>query len=108
MENKVAMREVQKYVLIAQVFCLTGVICSAHMTFKDVFVPDTQRLPKAVDFATGPNQCLFLTRVIAGWIAVGCAMGAYDTCLQYVKQRSQFGAPLASFQVRHEFSDASY
>ncbi len=77
------------------------------MTFKDVFVPDTQRLPKAVDFATGPNQCLFLTRVIAGWIAVGCAMGAYDTCLQYVKQRSQFGAPLASFQVRHVLGDAS-
>ena len=80
---------------------LTRFIHSAHMTFDHVFVADTQRLPKAEDFASGPNNCLFLTRVIAGWIAVGCAMGAYDTCLQYVKQRAQFGAPLASFQVSH-------
>jgi hypothetical protein len=36
---------------------------------------------------------------VSGWIAVGCAMGAYDKCIEYLNQRKQFGCPLTGFQV---------
>jgi alkylation response protein AidB-like acyl-CoA dehydrogenase len=37
-------------------------------------------------------------RVGAGTVALGIAEGAYETALQYVKDRHQFGRPIAEFQ----------
>jgi 3-sulfinopropanoyl-CoA desulfinase len=37
-------------------------------------------------------------RVGAGTVALGIAEGAYETALQYVKDREQFGRPIAEFQ----------
>ena len=37
-------------------------------------------------------------RVGAGTVALGIAEGAYDTALEYVRQRQQFGRPIAEFQ----------
>ncbi|GAB5466977.1 MAG: acyl-CoA dehydrogenase [Rhodospirillales bacterium] len=37
-------------------------------------------------------------RVGAGTVALGIAQGAYETALAYVKERQQFGRPLAEFQ----------
>ena len=37
-------------------------------------------------------------RVGAGTVALGIATGAYETALGYVKQRQQFGRPIAEFQ----------
>jgi alkylation response protein AidB-like acyl-CoA dehydrogenase len=37
-------------------------------------------------------------RVGAGTVALGIAEGAYETALEYVKQRQQFGRPIAEFQ----------
>ncbi len=37
-------------------------------------------------------------RVGAGTVALGIAQGAYETALDFVKQRHQFGRPLAEFQ----------
>ena len=37
-------------------------------------------------------------RVGAGTVAYGIARGAYETALQYVKKREQFGRPIAEFQ----------
>ena len=36
------------------------------------------------------------------WQPVGAAMGVVDVCSRYIKQREQFGAPLASFQLIQE------
>lgn len=85
-EHKIALREVQ----------------NAHIKFENVFVPRNQRLPKTVNFATGPGLCLSVTRLLSSWIAVGCAMGAYDKCIEYLKQRKQFDRPLSGFQLVQE------
>lgn len=37
-------------------------------------------------------------RVGAGTVALGIAEGAYETALQYIKDRHQFGRPIAEFQ----------
>ncbi len=37
-------------------------------------------------------------RVGAGTVALGIAEGAYETALEYLKQRQQFGRPIAEFQ----------
>ena len=45
---------------------------------------------------------LSISRVLVAWQPIGIAMGAYDVCLRYVKQREQFGTPLAAFQLVQE------
>ncbi|KAK5576893.1 hypothetical protein RB653_001830 [Dictyostelium firmibasis] len=75
---------------------------NGHIFMKDCFIPESQRLPGAKDFNSGPGKCLFLTRIVVGWIALGVASNAYEKCLQYVKQRNQFGQPLAQFQLVQE------
>jgi O-antigen ligase len=40
--------------------------------------------------------------VSSAWQPVGAAMGIFDHALQYVKQRKQFGVPIASFQLVQE------
>jgi len=86
MENKIALRCVQ----------------NAHIEFLNLFVPDENHLPLARDFKSGPGASLFLTRIIAGWIAVGIAANAYERCLRYTMERKQFGIPLAQNQLIQE------
>ena len=85
-EGKVGLRSVQ----------------NVDIQLKDCFIPESLRLTNATSWATGPAQCLFYTRLIAAWIAVGCAMGAYEAALDYALSRKQFGKPLASFQIIQE------
>lgn len=84
-ENKISLRCVQ----------------NADMTFEDCFVPDSARLP-GVNAFSDTNKILALSRVMVAWMPVGMAMGAYDMAARYVKERRQFGAPLASFQLVQE------
>ncbi|MES1907858.1 MAG: hypothetical protein MHM6MM_000896 [Cercozoa sp. M6MM] len=85
-KNKIALRMVQ----------------NAHMTFNKVFVPDRNVMPKGRTFATGVGKALQLSRVFVGWLPVGICMGAYDAALAYLKKRTQFGAPLAAYQLMQE------
>src|SRR6185436_5082782 len=39
------------------------------------------------------------TRYLVGWEATGCQMGAFENALKYAQERSQFGKPIASFQL---------
>ena len=41
-------------------------------------------------------------RIMVAWQPVGLAMGVYDVCARYVKQREQFGSPLGGFQLIQE------
>eukprot|EP01112_Ceratiomyxa_fruticulosa_P000147 TRINITY_DN10169_c0_g1_i1.p1 TRINITY_DN10169_c0_g1~~TRINITY_DN10169_c0_g1_i1.p1 ORF type:complete len:445 (-),score=94.32 TRINITY_DN10169_c0_g1_i1:71-1354(-) len=77
-------------------------IQNAHIEMKACFVPDSQRLPLATDFSSGPGGSLFLTRILASFIAVGVALGAYEECKSYVLKRKQFGQPLAKMQIVQE------
>jgi glutaryl-CoA dehydrogenase len=63
-----------------------------------VRVPEADRLQNANSFAD-TAKVLKLTRAGVAWMAVGCAMGAYDNALAYATQRQQFGRPIAGFQL---------
>lgn len=84
-ENKIALRCVQ----------------NADMVFEECFVPDSARLPGVNSFQD-TNKVLAISRVMVSWLPVGMSMGVYDMCHRYLKEREQFGAPLASFQLVQE------
>ncbi|MDN5917203.1 MAG: acyl-CoA dehydrogenase family protein [Pseudonocardia sp.] len=70
----------------------------ADIELRDVRVPDENRL----EFARSFSDCgrvLANTRGICAWMALGHATAGYDAALRYVKERTQFGKPLASFQI---------
>jgi glutaryl-CoA dehydrogenase len=54
---------------------------------KDVFVPDNNRLAKALDFASGANNILKHSRLFVAWIAVGIAAGAYEAAHKFAIER---------------------
>lgn len=84
-ENKIALRCVQ----------------NADICLTEAFVPDADRLPGVSSFAD-TAKVLAISRIMVAWQPVGVAAGAYDMAARYLAQRSQFGAPLASFQLMQE------
>ena len=47
---------------------------------------------------------LAISRIMVAWQPVGLAMGVYDMANRYLKQREQFGNPLAAYQVTFQGS----
>ncbi|KAK4345524.1 hypothetical protein RND71_035700 [Anisodus tanguticus] len=84
-ENKIGLRIVQ----------------NGNILFKKVFVPDEDRLPGVNSFKD-TNKVLAVSRVMVSWQPIGIAMGVYDMCHRYLKERKQFGAPLAAFQINQQ------
>lgn len=82
MEHKFALRSVQ----------------NADITLDDVRVHEANRLQHANSFSD-TAKVLLMTRAGVAWMAVGCALGAYEYSLQYAKEREQFGRPIAGFQL---------
>ncbi len=74
---------------------------TGELIFQDVKVPKENLLPGA-DGLRGPLTCLDSARYGIAWGAVGAAMDAYDTALRYAKERTQFGKPIASFQLQQK------
>ena len=52
--------------------------------------------------AQDTNKVLAISRIMVAWQPVGLAMGVYDMCARYVRERRQFGAPLGAFQLVQE------
>jgi glutaryl-CoA dehydrogenase len=73
-------------------------IWQADIALEGVRVTDADRLPGARSFKD-TARVLVTTRATIAWAALGHAVAAYDIALSYVKQREQFGRPLASFQI---------
>ncbi|RXH81857.1 hypothetical protein DVH24_036198 [Malus domestica] len=48
------------------------------------------------------TKVLAVSRVMVAWQPIGLCMGVYDMCHRYLKERKQFGAPLAAFQINQE------
>lgn len=71
------------------------------ITLEDVRLPPDAVLPGAVGLR-GPFSCLNEARYGIMWGAMGAARDAYQTALAYTSQRSQFGRPLASFQLTQQ------
>jgi glutaryl-CoA dehydrogenase len=81
-ENKISLRTVQ----------------NADITLENVVVPDFFKLANANTFRD-TNKVLKVTRLAVAWQAVGQQLAAFDVARRYAVERSQFGRPIASFQL---------
>jgi glutaryl-CoA dehydrogenase len=73
----------------------------ADIDLTDVRVPMENRLPGANNFADAA-KVLKATRASCAWSALGHAVAGYDAALNYTGQRTQFGKPIARFQIVQE------
>ena len=71
------------------------------ITLENVQLPGSAVLPDVVGLR-GPFSCLNEARYGILWGAMGAARDAYQTVLAYAGQRTQFGKPLASFQLTQQ------
>lgn len=81
-ENKIALRMVE----------------NADITLDNVKVLEKDRLALANSFQD-TNKVLKPSRVGVAWQTVGLQLAAIDVTKKYVLERTQFGKPLASFQM---------
>ena len=71
---------------------------TAELAFDDLRLPGTAVFPE-VRGLKGPLTCLNEARYGILWGAVGAARACYQEALEYSLQRTQFGKPLAAFQL---------
>jgi len=69
-----------------------------ELYLSDCRVPEDNRLPNAIGLRPALS-CLDQARFGISWGAIGAAMDCYETALNYAKNRKQFGAPIASYQL---------
>jgi len=67
----------------------------------DVRLPDDAVLPGASGLK-GPFSCLNEARYGIAWGAVGAARDCFDQALAYAMERTQFGKPIAGFQLTQQ------
>src|SRR5690606_40074548 len=66
--------------------------------FDNVRIPASRMIGNPGEGFRIAMRTLHHTRVTIGALAVGIAQGALDFALNYVKERKQFGQPVADFQ----------
>jgi len=74
---------------------------TGELIFDNVKVPKENLLPNKTGLGA-PLMCLDSARYGIAWGAIGAAMDCYDTALRYAKERTQFGKPIASFQLQQK------
>lgn len=74
------------------------IVQNGLITLKDCAINESDRLQYANSFKD-TAKVLRMTRAGVAWMAVGCAQGAYESALDYTRNRKQFGKPIASFQL---------
>jgi glutaryl-CoA dehydrogenase len=67
----------------------------------DVFIPEENLLPGAKGLK-GPLSCLNQARFGIAWGAIGAASAVYECAVDYTRGRTQFGQPIATFQLVQE------
>ena len=71
------------------------------LVLSDCKIRSENMLPKARGLRSA-LMCLNQARYGISWGAIGAAMSCYETALNYAKERKQFGAPIASYQLVQE------
>lgn len=74
---------------------------TGELIFDNVRVPKENLLPGKSGLGA-PLGCLDSARYGIAWGALGAAMDCYDTALRYAKERTQFGRPIAGFQLQQK------
>lgn len=74
------------------------IVQNGLITLDNVRVDESDRLQRADSFKDTADV-LRMTRAGVAWMAVGCAMGAYENALAYACSRRQFGRPIGGFQL---------
>ena len=74
---------------------------TGELIFDNVKVPKENLLPGKSGLGA-PLMCLDSARYGIAWGAIGAAMDCYDTALRYAKERTQFGKPIAAFQLQQK------
>jgi len=72
-----------------------------ELYFSDCIVSGDGLLPGSSGLKS-PLSCLSQARYGISWGALGAAMDCYEAALNYAKERRQFGAPIASYQLVQE------
>ncbi|NMR30875.1 acyl-CoA dehydrogenase family protein [Crystallibacter degradans] len=76
-------------------------IYQARIRLENVRIPVADVLPGTRTFKDA-STVLVATRLGVAWSALGHATAVYEAALNYAKQRTQFGKPLAKFQLVQE------
>ena len=74
---------------------------TSDLIMDDVEVPEENRLPNGTGLKA-PLGCLNQARYGIAWGGIGAAMACYDWAVEYTIGRTQFGRPIASFQLVQE------
>ncbi len=74
-------------------------ILNTEVVLDDVFVPAANRIGDEGQGFSGLMRTFDISRVILGASVVGLAQAAFDTAVEYAKQRSQFGKPIIEHQA---------
>lgn len=72
---------------------------TGELSFNDVFIPDDRILPHTEKGLACALACLNQARYGISWGAMGAAIACFDLTCSYLMERTQFGRPLASFQL---------
>jgi glutaryl-CoA dehydrogenase len=71
---------------------------TSELVFQDCIIPKDRLLP-GVRGLKGPLSCLTNARFGISWGAIGAAMACFHSAREYTLSRTQFGRPIAGFQL---------
>jgi glutaryl-CoA dehydrogenase len=74
---------------------------TSELLLDDVRLPEDAVLPE-VSSLKGPLSCLNEARYGIVWGAIGAARACFESALEYSLERTQFGKPIASFQIQQQ------
>jgi len=74
---------------------------TSELAFQDCAIPKDNLLPGS-DGLKSALSCLTQARYGIAWGTIGSALAVFDEALRYAKERTQFGKPIASFQIQQQ------